>query len=549
MRNNGADIRGTRWECMEIRLEGEHSVAAVGRERCRWGDRLGRFDRRTPRRRRDGRRLSRRATRSCGATWRSRFRRSFSRDPDRQRRFEREARAAASLNHPNILAVHDVGVHHGIAFIVTELLVGETLREDERTALVASRMAVDYATQVASGLAAAHERGDRASGHQTGQSVRHQRRTGQDSRLRPGQVDRPGCLGGRVDVHRRRHRRRPVLGPRSTCRRSRPAAAARTIGRHFQPGNRAVRDAAGFRAVPAEHRGGDARCDRPRRAAVTSAPFRSRPALDRLVRHCLRRTRRAIPERYAIWPSISMHCREQWTGATVPAGDCERSGLERRVARHRGRPPLDRRRARLVWLVKRCGGRLADRGTVHRLTDFPGIEESPSISRIDAGRLHRRRQRATADLRAADRGRPAVADHPGCSRSPAASLVARRELAAVFLAGRARRDPGHDVDRPRAGGLFAPGDGQYRRRRHQPDGARPCFSLIGERVQLVTAALDGSDVRTVCAIRRGLSAVSALVPRGNRLIAFRTRRRGAQRSLRRAPPRVASRASSRTTAT
>src|SRR4029450_5394759 len=53
----------------------------------------------------------------------------FSNNPDRQRRFEREARAAGSLNHPNILAVHDVGVHDGSTWIVTELLVGETLRQ------------------------------------------------------------------------------------------------------------------------------------------------------------------------------------------------------------------------------------------------------------------------------------------------------------------------------------------------------------------------------------------------------------------------------------
>jgi len=54
---------------------------------------------------------------------------AFSRDPDRLRRFEREARAAASLNHPNIVAVHDASVHDGLPFIVTELLEGETLRE------------------------------------------------------------------------------------------------------------------------------------------------------------------------------------------------------------------------------------------------------------------------------------------------------------------------------------------------------------------------------------------------------------------------------------
>ena len=53
----------------------------------------------------------------------------FAGDPDRRRRFEREARAAGGLNHPNILAVHDVGVEGGLLYIVTELLDGETLHD------------------------------------------------------------------------------------------------------------------------------------------------------------------------------------------------------------------------------------------------------------------------------------------------------------------------------------------------------------------------------------------------------------------------------------
>ena len=84
---------------------------------------------------------------------------AFAGDPDRLRRFEREARAAASLNHPNILAVHDVGVDDGVPFIVTELLHGETLREQMNGKPLPPRKAVDYAVQIASGLAAGHDRG------------------------------------------------------------------------------------------------------------------------------------------------------------------------------------------------------------------------------------------------------------------------------------------------------------------------------------------------------------------------------------------------------
>jgi serine/threonine protein kinase len=54
---------------------------------------------------------------------------SFSADPDRLRRFEQEARSVAALNHPNILAVHDIGTYNSAPYMVCELLEGDTLRE------------------------------------------------------------------------------------------------------------------------------------------------------------------------------------------------------------------------------------------------------------------------------------------------------------------------------------------------------------------------------------------------------------------------------------
>jgi Tol biopolymer transport system component len=84
---------------------------------------------------------------------------AFQGDPDRRRRFEQEARAAGSLNHPNILAVHDIGVHESSAFIVTELLDGETLRDRMAGRPLPARKALDYAMQIASGIAAGHDRG------------------------------------------------------------------------------------------------------------------------------------------------------------------------------------------------------------------------------------------------------------------------------------------------------------------------------------------------------------------------------------------------------
>jgi len=80
-------------------------------------------------------------------------------DPDRLRRFEQEATAAAALNHPNILAVYQMGTHEGAPYLVSELLEGETLREQIRRGRLAVRKAIDNAVQIARGLAAAHEKG------------------------------------------------------------------------------------------------------------------------------------------------------------------------------------------------------------------------------------------------------------------------------------------------------------------------------------------------------------------------------------------------------
>jgi eukaryotic-like serine/threonine-protein kinase len=98
----------------------------------------------------------------------------LSADPDRLHRFEQEARSAAALNHPNIVAVYDIGQYNGSPYIVSELLEGETLRARLEGGSPAARQAdgssgpqrplpvrraVDYAVQIAQGLAAAHDKG------------------------------------------------------------------------------------------------------------------------------------------------------------------------------------------------------------------------------------------------------------------------------------------------------------------------------------------------------------------------------------------------------
>jgi serine/threonine protein kinase/Tol biopolymer transport system component len=80
-------------------------------------------------------------------------------EPDRLRRFEQEARAAAALNHPNILAVYQMGTFDGDPYLVSELLEGETLRERLNKGPLPLRKVIDYGVQIARGLAAAHEKG------------------------------------------------------------------------------------------------------------------------------------------------------------------------------------------------------------------------------------------------------------------------------------------------------------------------------------------------------------------------------------------------------
>ncbi|MGH9363728.1 MAG: serine/threonine-protein kinase, partial [Thermoanaerobaculia bacterium] len=84
---------------------------------------------------------------------------SFSADADRLRRFEQEARAASALNHPNILTIHDIGMHDGAPYVVAELLEGATLRDRLAGGPFSPKKVLGHALQIAHGLEAAHEKG------------------------------------------------------------------------------------------------------------------------------------------------------------------------------------------------------------------------------------------------------------------------------------------------------------------------------------------------------------------------------------------------------
>jgi serine/threonine protein kinase/WD40 repeat protein len=80
-------------------------------------------------------------------------------NPDHIARFEREAKAAAALNHPNILAIHDYGVHESMPYVIMELLEGRNLRQVLRDGPLAVPRALDYAIELVHGLSAAHDKG------------------------------------------------------------------------------------------------------------------------------------------------------------------------------------------------------------------------------------------------------------------------------------------------------------------------------------------------------------------------------------------------------
>ncbi|HTW60096.1 MAG TPA: protein kinase [Terriglobales bacterium] len=84
---------------------------------------------------------------------------SLARDAERLRRFETEARAVAALNHPNILSIHDIGTHEGAPYLVSECLEGQSLRQELSAGSLPLRRAVEYGTEIAQGLAAAHDKG------------------------------------------------------------------------------------------------------------------------------------------------------------------------------------------------------------------------------------------------------------------------------------------------------------------------------------------------------------------------------------------------------
>src|SRR5271154_822040 len=84
---------------------------------------------------------------------------ALARDAERLRRFETEARAVATPNHPHNISIHHHGTHEGAPYLVPECLEGQSLRQELSGDALPLRRAVEYGTEIAQGLAAAHDKG------------------------------------------------------------------------------------------------------------------------------------------------------------------------------------------------------------------------------------------------------------------------------------------------------------------------------------------------------------------------------------------------------
>ena len=157
------------------------------------------------------------------------------------RRFEQEARAAGALNHPNILAVYDVGTHDGAPYVVSELLEGHTLKVRLRGRSASRPQGPRPRAPDRPRPRRRSRQGDRPPRPQARQRLHHERRPGQDPRLRPRQADAPDAARpGRRPAHRHQGRRNRAWcwGRWASCRPSRSGARRWTPARTSSPSGR-----------------------------------------------------------------------------------------------------------------------------------------------------------------------------------------------------------------------------------------------------------------------------------------------------------------------
>ena len=303
-------------------------------------------------------------------------------DADRLRRFEREARAASALNHPGILTIHDFGLHGDTPYVVSELLEGQTLRERIAATALPVRKTLDYATQLAGGLAAAHEKGivhrdlkpdnvfvttdgrvkilDFGLARSTPLDSSETNVTGP-----PSVGTEPGVILGTVGYMSPEQVRGLTADPRSDI------FSFGTIVYEMATGQQAFRRGSTVETLSAILK------EEPRELSETSTSI---PAgLARVIGHCLEKD---PGERFQSARDIAFHLGSLARG----------SGTDHVVA-----PAISSRPRRAVWgalaagllaaligyaMGSRTGAGPGEAAPVdlHRLTDFAGLEEAPALS-------------------------------------------------------------------------------------------------------------------------------------------------------------------------
>ena len=424
---------------------------------------------------------------------------AFSQDADRRRRFEQEARTAGGLNHPNIVAVYDVGIEREFSYLVTEVLEGETLDQRIQGRPLPVRKAIDYALQIANGMAAAHERGvvhrdikpanlfvtndgrikilDFGLAKSIGQES-------PETETVTVEESEPAVIGT-VPYMSPEQARGSRLDHRTDIFSFGVVLYEMLTG--LRPFKR-VTQAETFHAILYED------------APVLSRVDPAIPALERIIRRCLEKK---PEERFQNFRDLAFHLE---TRSEEPAGT-EPRGAHRRT---RGIALVA---AGVVALAATAGlGAFLHRQwlgppagiTPHRvrlMTNFVGLEEFSSIS--PDGRMlaftARQGERRQVFVRFLNGGEalPVTsddADHQSPRWLPdGSSLMYFSPAAPGDVQGAIYRIPtlGGPVQRV----LATIGGGDVSR-----SGRLACFRLDNERIQLVTSSLDGSDVRVVAAL-------------------------------------------------
>jgi eukaryotic-like serine/threonine-protein kinase len=446
----------------------------------------------------------------------------FATDRDRQRRFEQEARAAGSLNHPNILAVHDVGVAGDSTWIVTELLVGETLRQRMDGRPLSARTVIDYAIQIATGLAAAHERGIvhrdikpanlfiTTDGRIKILDFGIAKLVGPDA---AGDATETVSIGG-VDVT-------PVVGT-AVYMSPEQARGLRTDHRSdiFSFGTVLFEMLAGFppfrRTTTAETLGAIVNDDPPDSSSIVQVT----PSLERIVRHCLEKEPGA---RFQSARDLVFHLESLPATSTAPSTPARRRVSRRRGALIAGGLGGLSVAAALGYFA---GAGLSPRTAaaaihaVRRVTDLPGLEEFPSVSpdqRFVAFTANANgRRQVFVRLLGSGSALPITKD-PVDHRFPRWSPDANSVF--YFSPAEAGEEQGAIWRVPALGGprlriISSIGGADV-----HATGRVTCFSLVGGRIHLMTSALDGSEVRSIAELPSGYYRYPRWSPDG-RWIAF-----------------------------